>query len=95
MKLGTYNSVSLIAKIILLELATSSLSSLATSSTDKAQCFVHLSFNSTSQLINGISSDLQKLLWYFNSTAIAAFSRIPSAAFGAGWATVFANNLAV
>ena len=38
---------------------------------------VHLSFNSIFQLINGISSDLQKLLNYFNGTAIAAFVRVP------------------
>ena len=44
---------------------------------DKTQYFVHLSFNSTLQLINGISSDLQKLLKYFNMTAIAAFLKIP------------------
>ena len=45
--------------------------------TDKTQYFFHLSFNSILQLINGISSDLQKLLRYFNGTAIAAFFRIP------------------
>ena len=28
---------------------------------DKTQCFVHLRFNSTLQLVNVISSDLQKL----------------------------------
>ena len=40
---------------------------------DKTHYFVHLSFNSTLQLINGISSDLQKLLKYFNGTTIVAF----------------------
>ena len=33
---------------------------------DKAQWFNHSSFNSTLQLINGISRDLQKILRYFN-----------------------------
>ena len=51
---------------------------------DKTQYFVHLSFNSILQLINGISSDLQKLLKYFNGTAIIAFFRILLALFGAG-----------
>ena len=45
----------------------------------KRQCFAHLSFNSALQLINGISTDLQKLLRYFNGTTIAAFFRIPFA----------------
>ena len=40
---------------------------------EKTQYFVHLSFNSTLQLVNGSSSDLQKLLKYLNGTAIAAF----------------------
>ena len=56
---------------------------------EKTQYFVHLSFSSTLQLINGISSDLQKLLKYF----IAAFLQIPFATFDVGWATVFYNNL--
>ena len=50
---------------------------------DKAQCYVHLNFNSTLQLINGIPSDLQKLLKYFNGTVIVAFFRIPLAALSA------------
>ena len=50
----TCNFVSLIVKVIVLELAP--LLSLAFA--EKAQYFVHLSFNSTLQLINGISSDL-------------------------------------
>ena len=58
---------------------------------DKAQYFVHLSFNSTLQLINHSSSDLQKLLKYFNVTAIVTFFRIPLAAV-AGLATVFPYN---
>ena len=51
---------------------------------DKMQYFVHLSFNSSMQLINGIASDLQKLLKHFNDTSIAAFFRIPLALFVAG-----------
>ena len=45
--------------------------SLSIPSAEKTQYFVHLSFNSTLQLINDISSELQKLLKYFNGTAIA------------------------
>ena len=45
------------------------------------------------QLINGVSSELQKLLQYFNGIAIVALFRIPLPAFGTGWATVFPNNL--
>ena len=41
------------------------------------------------QLINGISSDLQKLLKYFNGRASVAFYKIPFALS----ATVFPNNL--
>ena len=71
--------MSLIVKIL------SSLLTLALSvpAKDKTQCFDHLSFNSTLQLINGISSDLQKLLKYFNGTPIVAFFRIPLAALSA------------
>ena len=54
----TYSFLSLIVKILLLDLA----SSFSLPIADKTQWFVHLSFNSTFQLINGISSDLQKLL---------------------------------
>ena len=45
----------------------------------KTQYFVLLSFDSTLQLINDISSDLQKLPKYFNGTAPVAFFRIPFA----------------
>ena len=45
----------------------------------KKQYSFHLSFNSILQLINGISSDLQKLLKYLNGTEIFAFFRIPLA----------------
>ena len=43
------------------------------------------------QLINGISSDLQKLLKYFNGTEIDAFFKIQFAPS----ATVHSNNLAL
>ena len=36
-----------------------------------------------------------KLLKYFNGTVIVAFLKILSAWFGASWATVFLNNLAL
>ena len=71
---GNYNFVSLIVKIILLELALS-LPPIA-----KTQCFVHFSFHSTLELINDISFDHQKLLRYLNGTAIVAFSTVPFAA---------------
>ena len=72
--------MSLIVKMILLGLSFV----LSLPAADKTQYFVHLSFNSILQLINGISSDLQKLLKYFNGTAIIAFFRILLALFGAG-----------
>ena len=78
----TYNFVSLIVKIIILSLALPL--PLSAPPPDKTQWFVHLSFNYTSQLINGFSSDLQKLLKYFNGTAITAFVNIPLTAFGVG-----------
>ena len=40
-------------------------------------------------------SDLQKLFKYFNDIVIFAFSRIPLAPSGAGWGSVFPNNLAL
>ena len=45
----------------------------------KTQYLAHLIFNSVLQLIHGISSNLQKLLKYFNETATVSFFRIPSA----------------
>ena len=83
--------MSLIVKIILLIL----LLTLLLPAAGKTQYLVHLSFNSTLQLITDISSDLQKLLKYFNSTVIVAFFRIPLAKFGLGWTTMFPNNLAL
>ena len=50
-----------------------------------------LSFNSTLQLIKGISGNLKKLLKYFNGTAIVTFRKIPLASS----ATVIPNNLAL
>ena len=43
---------------------------LSAAAADKTQYFLHLSFSSTLELINGISSDLRKLLKRFNGTAI-------------------------
>ena len=80
---GTYNFVCLIVEIILLAL-------LSLPAADKTQYFVNFSVNSTLQLINCISNDLQKLLKYVNGAAVAAFFRIPLALFGLGWASVLA-----
>ena len=73
---GTYNFVSEIVGLA------SSLITFSVPPVERTQYLVHLSFNSIFQLINGISSDLQKLLKYFNGTAVA-FLKIPFAAFGA------------
>ena len=89
MTTGRYNIVSFIVKIRLSGL--SFVLSLPTAV--KAQCFVHLSFNSTLQLINCTSSDMQKFPKYFNSTAIVAIFWTPLALFGLGWASAFPNNL--
>ena len=43
-------------------------------STPAAAKTLHLSSNSILQLINGISSDLKKLLRYFNGTAIPFYN---------------------
>ena len=91
-KTATYNFVSLIVKIIFSESLSLTLSLPAGS---KTEYFDHLSFNSTFQLITGISSDLQKLLTYFSGAAIVVTFRIPLAYFGLGWASVFPNNLAL
>ena len=64
--------MSLIVKIKLLGLSLI----LSLPAAAKTQFFVHLSFNSTPKLIYDISSDLQKLLRYFNCTAIVAVFRI-------------------
>ena len=67
--------MSLIVKILLL--SSSLLLTLSIPATDKTQYFAHVSFNSTLQLIHGISSNLQKLLKYANGTAIIGMLRIP------------------
>ena len=48
-------------------------------SSKKTQWPGHLNFNSTSQLINGISINLPKLFAYFNGTTIVLFLKIPLA----------------
>ena len=75
---GAYHFVFLIIKIIISSLALT----LSTLAAAKTRCLVHISFNSTLELINGISIDLQKLLRYFNSTAIVVFLQIPLLLFG-------------
>ena len=77
--------MSLIVKIISLEIAFG----LSAPAADKPQYFVQISFNSTLQWINGISSDLQRLLKYFNGTAIVTFLKI---AFALSL-SMFSNNL--
>ena len=57
----------------------------------QTQYLIHLCYNSIFQLINGASSNTQKLLKYFNGTAIVAFSRIPFVSS----ASLFPNNLAL
>ena len=64
--------MSLIPNIISSELA----SAFSTLAAAEIHSLVHLSFNSILQLINGILSDLQKLLKCFNGMAIAAFFKI-------------------
>ena len=59
----------------------------------KTHCLVHSSSNSTLQLINDISSDLQNLLRYFNDAAVVVFFGIPFLLFGAGWASVTPTDL--
>ena len=83
--------MSLIVKIVLLSSLSLLLISFSLLATDKTQYFDQLLCHF--QFINGISCDLNKLLKYFNGIAIVAFFRVPLAAFGAGWATVFPNNL--
>ena len=88
---GTYNFASLIVKIILL----GSAFVLSLPAADKTQYFANLSFSSTLELIYIISSDLHKLLKYFNDKAIVAFFRIPLAWFGLEWGSVFSSGLAL
>ena len=49
---------------------------------------LNLNLNSTLQLINGISSDFEKLFIYFHGTAVAVCRKIPFLS-----AVVFPNNL--
>ena len=81
--------MSLIVKIILL----GSAFVLSLKVSYKTEYFAHFNFDAILQLINGISSDLLKLLRYFNDTAIAAFFRIPLGSFETGWVIAFPNNL--
>ena len=60
----TYNFVSLIVKTILLGLG------FVLSLPAAEKHFVYLSFSFTLQLIKSISSDLQKLVRYFNDTSL-------------------------
>ena len=60
----------------------------------KHKCFIHLSFNSTLELINGVSSDLHILRKFFNGTAIVVLFRIPLAAI-VGLANVFPTSSAL
>ena len=64
--------MSLIIKIILLGLE----SEFSVTFQAKTQYFVHLSFNSTLQLINDISTDLKKLPRYFNHIVIVEFIKV-------------------
>ena len=65
----TYNFAFLIVKIILLEKALL----LSPTAADKTHYFVYLYLNFILKLINDIPNDFQKLLEYFNGTAIVAF----------------------
>ena len=65
MTIGTDNFESLIVKKVWSGLP----SVLSLPAAVETQCLVHWSFNSTLQLINGISGDLQKVPRYFNGTA--------------------------
>ena len=85
--------MSLVVKIILL--AWSFLWALSLPATDKTHYVAHLTVNSILQLVNGISSDLQKLLIYFKVTAIVEFLRVPLPISGLGQASAFSNKLAL
>ena len=62
----------LLLKIMLLELV----SGFSIQAAAKRQWFVHLEFDSNLQLINDISSDLQKLIKFFNGAAIFTYSEL-------------------
>ena len=77
MTTGTYNFVSSILNITFVGLLTAATAGLASGSAFLVVSFVITQFSDQdkirfiSQLINGISSVLQKLLNYFNGTAIS------------------------
>ena len=73
MTTGTSNYLSLIVKILLVQLALL----LSLPVVDKAQWLVHWSLNYALQLIIGTSSDLQKLLKNFNAITIVLFLKVP------------------
>ena len=83
---GTYNFVSFIVKIILLELA-----SLLSPPTAVETVLCPLKFYFYLEINQFILSDLQTLLKYFNDTAIVAFLKTPFAPF----ATLFPSTLAL
>ena len=83
MATGTYHFVYLIVKIKSLESAWS----FPTPAEAKTQCFVHLSFNSTWQVISDISNDCQKIPFLMEEL-LHFLELFPSAA-------VFSNNLAL
>ena len=82
-----YNLVSLIVKIILLSLALVS-SALAP---EKTQYSLNVSFNFIFQLINDISSNLEKLLKYFNGRGIGIIAILKF--LFASSISIFPNNL--
>ena len=65
---GTYKFVSVILNVAPDGAIIGGLRTAFTDISAKAQFFDHVKFNSTSQLINGISKLLQKLLKSFNGT---------------------------
>ena len=77
MTTGTYNFVSSILNVTFVGLLTAATAGLASGSAFLVVSFVITQFSDQdkirfiSQLINGISSVLQKLLNYFNGTAIS------------------------
>ena len=80
-------NLSLIVKITLSPFAPA----FSTPSAAETRCPVRLSFDSTLQLLNSISSDLQKLLRYFNGATVVVFFKIELFAS----ATAFPNYLAL
>ena len=88
------NLVSLMVKIILLQVTLLLAWPLTLASPAAKQSTIFFNtFNSTFQLVNGISSYLQKLIKYFNfnGTAIVAFLKFPFAPFAA----VFFKNVSL